>query len=108
MTERRLASLADVILDADPLVALITDFFAVHAGGKNAFEMSESGLQTDDAFGDQEAGPQFIGIALSQIPIARSDVRKPFHGIVGPRSHTSERINYCLRSTSRAPLIKRQ
>jgi len=62
MTERRSTTFADVRLDAYPLVLLVADLFAVHAGRQNTFEMFHSVLNADDTFRDDQSGLEFIRI----------------------------------------------
>jgi hypothetical protein len=62
MAERRVTVLADVRLDANPVVLLVADLLAVHAGGQNTFEMFYSILNAYDAFRDDQPGLEFIRI----------------------------------------------
>ena len=57
MTKGGLGALTNVVLDADPAIPLIPNFFAVHAGGQDSFETLDAILQVDDAFCDYQPGP---------------------------------------------------
>ena len=52
----------DVRLKVLPVVAVVAHFFAIHAGGQEGFDLPQVTGEIEDAPGDKEPPPNFVGV----------------------------------------------